>query len=176
MGQKKVDTPSEFRYHNKIVNKEYSADSLELSKLLNRRVINHESFFYSYSGINVDSTKSIVRIDTMLYNNDKNKIFILISIENHRNEYRIKVDNVYKTINDVTVFDGMGILVKRNNDATFEFRTYGNDLTNVNSLAECREILKLMYFRDLNLSSNPGFNKYKLDDKRMWNEPMWNKF
>lgn len=173
--QKAVDTPQEFKNKAEVSKEFYKTDSLKILNVLNKMVVSHEDFFYSYSSEYVDSTHSKVLIDTILYNEDKNKIFVLVTVEFVAKEFRKEIDGKLKVLNNVKLYDGIGIMIKSKHE-NFIFKEYFHNIGNYSLLADCKNYLRKLFFKELSTSNETGYNLYNIDDIRMWDEPMWDKF
>lgn len=173
--QKSFNTSKEFKNNVEVSKELYKTDSINILNKLNKMVLSHEDFFYSYPPEFVDTTLSKVKIDTILYNKEKNKQFVLISVEFVLKEFRKNVDGKSKILNNIKLYDGMGIYVYKVNNSTYVFKSYGIEAGNYEIDEECKSRLNEIYFTEIPSYNQKGYNLFNIDDKRMWNQPMWEK-
>jgi len=124
----------------------------------------------------VDTTKSKVLIDTILCSGDNKKFFVLLIVESLNKEFRKSLDNEIKILKNVKIYDGIGVIAKRKGDSSIIFLSYGIEVGNYESLVGCKGRLREIYFQEIPLHKQEHYNLYNIDDKRMWEEGMWNKF
>ncbi len=173
---KSVETPKQYKYINNKPKEEYKQDSAKISKLLNTMLVQYNDFFYPYSPEYVDTTKSKVLIDTILCSSDNKKFFVLLIVESLKKEFRKSFDNEIKILKNVKIYDGIGVIAKRKDDSSIVILSYGTEVGNYESLIGCKRRLREIYFQEIPLHKQEHYNLYNIDDKRMWEEGMWNKF
>jgi hypothetical protein len=135
----------------------------------------HKDGFYPYTPLWVDTTKSEVIIDTIVFNDSMNKAFILLSAKSlywHRHK---TVNGVFKDIGKAFVFDGYGLLAKKNNN-NWTYKAYEVQSTLFNNKSDCFERLREIYFHELSIWHPYNDIHYNIDDKRIWNQSIWENF
>ncbi len=163
-------------YINKVVVSDslYWSDSLWLVGHLKERIKDRSGSFYIKEYY--DSTQLF--IDTIIYNQDKNKIAFLVITKNpmHRRLYKLPSDEKYDFY-----FDAYCYLGKRldgtNAWDTRWFRTLS--LSNYYDYAETSERIRWKYFNELVTvrdTSGASAFKYNVDDIRFWNGPAWDDY
>lgn len=174
--QNVFNTPKEYKNYVIVSRELYKTDSIGISEKLNKMVGNHEEFFYSYSSEYVDTSKSRVLIDTILYNSEKNQLFVLATIEFNAKEYWKNVNGELKNLKNVKLYDGVGLYLKKLDNVSKIYRSYNVVAGGYSSIFDCKNRMKEIYFGEIPTFEQNGFNRYNIDDVRMWKEPMWHNF
>lgn len=91
------------------------------------------------------------------------------------NYYRAKINGKEVKPNKKFLYDGFAVLTKKNK-VKWNYKIYYIHAVNYESAFKCLARLREIYFHELGPINEKGYNRYNIDDKRMWNEPIWNSF
>ena len=173
--QKIVETPEEYRSKSQIELQEYHTDSLKMTNDFLKMIKNHEGDFYSYEPKYVDTLKSTVAIDTILLNSSENKAIILLTTESLLKDYREVIDKKLTKMGSKILFDGFCFFAKKKDDK-WTYYSYSINVGKYHKINECIERLREIYFHELSSMKQKDYNRYNVDDVRIWEEPIWKKF
>lgn len=169
MGQ----SPTEKRFLNNVIVEDsiHENDKAKLLTSLKESLRKHESSFYSKEYY--DSTE--LMIDTIFYNEKKNKI-ALFAITKNPTSRQLNPNKSYEFYYDAFCFLGKKNVVTDTWNIIW-FNVF--NLINYDNPNEVKERIKIRYFNELatvkDTTGNP-FYKYNLNDKRFWESPAWEKY
>ena len=169
------ETPNQFKTKEQANLSQYKIDSLKMFNDFTKMMKNHEGEFYSYKPENVDTTKSIIHIDTIVFSPNRNKAFVLLSTEFLLKKYTKVIDEKLTNLGSKKLFDGHGFFCKMKGGKWF-YEHYYVEVGNYENLQECLDRLREIYFHEISLMNRNNYNRFNIDDVRMWEEPVWKKF
>ncbi|PWJ59907.1 hypothetical protein CLV98_10181 [Dyadobacter jejuensis] len=174
--QNHVYTPDEYKNNVHLPKDKYYKDSLSIINDLTTRLKKQDEIFYAYKAPVVDTTKSQILIDTILFDSTANKAIILTVVNFlDLNYYRKEINGKQGIANPRILFDGHAFFAQRRKNK-WEYKIYYIHVGKYEKKAECLQRLREIYFHELKSLQEADYNRYNIDDKRIWQEPIWNQF
>lgn len=171
-----IYTPERYLNMFPVSQKKYYVDSLRILDDIMVMVKKNEQDFYAYKYPFIDPIKTAILIDTIIYDSSRTKQLILLAIKTFDLEY-YRGDINGKEVKPKKRFlhDGFAILAKMN-AKNRSYKNYYIQVGNYGNQIECFERLREIYFHELGPMQETEYNRYNMDDKRIWSEPIWKKF
>lgn len=168
------NTQPEYKNNVHVSDVIYHQNSAMIIKLLNEQIAKKTYPFNR--NFTKDYTNLIV--DTIVYNQDKSKMFFFLIFKYTNTHAYEKRGSEYVNIGDAFHFDAFCFLAKRakkQNDNPwklycFDFLNAGDD-----SSQPLSNTIRRMYFHQIATFREDEPCRYNFDDIRMWNEPLWNR-
>ena len=157
-------TPAQYLNHFSVDKNTYSADSAAICTQLYADIKRHEGFFYSKEFW--DST--VIKIDTIIYNNTAEKMAILITTKNSTSR-QLAPDTLHKWYFDGTSYLGY----RRKNEIDLSW--LGPSFSNSTNLRELLGTMSETFFCEFVLMRKSEPNSYNLNDVRLWKSKIWDK-
>lgn len=167
------NTQPEFKNNVQVPQAIYHQDSVTIIKLLNELIA--EKVYPFNRNLTKDYTD--LRLDTIVYSQDKNKLFFFLTFRYTNTHAYEKRGSEYVNVDDAFHFDAFCFLAKQTKKQTdnrwklycFDFLNAGDD-----SYLPLSNTIRRMYFHQI-ATFREDECRYNFDDIRMWNEPLWNR-
>ncbi len=161
------------KFNNEVSRTMYTSDILLITKDLRIALTKYEGIFFSYKAPYVDTLNSVVTVDSLIYNENKNKVFVFLNVKYLFNDYTKVLNGKLTHLGPKILYDGFGYLAKRKGNS-FICKQIGRQFVKYENLQDLKERQREYFFEELIELQNDGF-RYNVNDSRMWDEPIWGK-
>lgn len=168
-------TPKKYRWYNPVSGAQYSRDSLLISKMLLSYIRKEETMAYYFDSKVVDTSKTMLHIDTIIFNLGSNKASVLFAMESLHLEHSKYIKGKPVELGPTILYDGYGFIGKKI-DGEWKYAFYSHRVDFYESKKECEFRIRQILFTEMMNDNSNEFKQYNVDDRRIWSSPEWDTF